>query len=75
MVYPNTLLQWNCATNEPSIRWFHGAREGTAVAGAGERKPLLNEQDFGLLRDQVQRHPGTLMVALVRLLGAYGKRF
>lgn len=38
------------------------------------RRPLLNEQDCALLRNQVQRHPGTPMVELVRLLEAQGKR-
>ena len=38
------------------------------------RKPLLNEQDCALLRDQVQRHPGTPMSELVRLLEAQGKK-
>ena len=38
------------------------------------RKPLLNEQDCALLRDQVQRYPGTPMVELVRLLEAQGKK-
>ena len=38
------------------------------------RRPLLDEQDFALLRDQVQQHPGTPMVELVRLLEAQGKR-
>lgn len=38
------------------------------------RKPLLTEEDCALLRDQVQRQPGTPMVELVRLLEAKGKR-
>jgi len=38
------------------------------------RKPLLNEQDCALLRDQVQRQPGIQVVELVRLFEAQGKR-
>lgn len=38
------------------------------------RKPLLGEEDFALLRDQVQREPGTPMVELVRMMEAKGKR-
>jgi transposase len=38
------------------------------------RKPLLDEKDYELLRDQVRRLPGTPMVELVRLLDAQGKR-
>lgn len=38
------------------------------------RKPLLNEQDRARIRDQVQRHPGTPMVELVRLLESHGKK-
>ena len=38
------------------------------------RKPLLDEKDCALLRDQVSRQPGTAMVELVRLLEAHGKR-
>lgn len=51
------------------------AREGSRqVDGRRGRKPLLNEQDRALLCDQVQRHPGTPMVELVRLLEAHGKK-
>lgn len=42
--------------------------------GRRGRKPLLSEEDCALLRDQVQRQPGTPMVELVRLLEAKGKR-
>lgn len=38
------------------------------------RKPLLDEKDCALLRDQVRSQPGTPMVELVRLLEAQGKR-
>ncbi len=42
--------------------------------GRRGRKPLLSEEDCALLRDQVQRQPGTPMVELVRLLEAGGKK-
>lgn len=42
--------------------------------GRRGRKPLLSEQDCALLRDQVQRRPGTPMVELVRLLEVHGKK-
>ncbi len=38
------------------------------------RKPLLDEKDCAVLREQVVRQPGTPMVELVRLLEAQGKR-
>lgn len=42
--------------------------------GGPGRKPLLNEQDYALLRDHVRRHPGAPMVELVHLLEARGKK-
>lgn len=50
----------------------HGKRSESQ--GRRGRKPLLDEADCALLRDQVQRQPGTPMVELVRLLEANGKR-